>query len=182
MLLRHSQYVALFRDLATRHQLIQHTPAVVRFARVVVSIDPFQKIVDLAEMTENMLGRYYKPGATSQVLVVESCHTQYLDNGGDHKQRRRSGAFYVFQKIANPKDQDQVEVAIDASEQTGEQIMAAVLHALAGQVKVRVDEKSITADTIGPVGDGTWYGTRFDFDFTNPATAALAYNPAAFSS
>ena len=181
-MLRHSQYVALFRDLATRHQLIQHTPAVPRFARVVVSIDPFQKAVDLAEMAENQLDRYYKPGSTSQMLVVESCHTQYLDNGGDNKQRRRSGAFYVFQKVDERTNQDQIEAAIDASEQTGEQILGALLHALSGQVKVRVDEKSISSDTIGPVGDGTWYGTRFDFDFTNPATQALAYNPAAFLS
>lgn len=179
-MLRHSQYVARLRELATRHRLIQHTPQVVRFARVVVSIDPFQKAVDLAEMTENMLGRFYKAGATSQVLVVESCHTQYQDNGGDNKQRRRSGAYYVFQKVANAKDPDQVEAAIDASEQTGEEVMAALLHSLNGQTKVRLDEKSITSDTIGPVGDGTWYGTRFDFDFTNPATAALAYNPTAF--
>lgn len=182
MMLRHSQYVSLLRELATRHRLIQHTPAVARFARVIVSIDPFQKAVDLAEMTENQLGRFYRQGATSQMLVVESCHTQYLDNGGDNRQRRRSGAFYVFQKLANPQSQDQIEAAIDATEQTGEEIMGGLLHALLGQVKVRVDEKSITSDTIGPIGDGTWYGTRFDFDFTTPATAALVYNPAAFIS
>ncbi|MCA8830521.1 hypothetical protein [Hymenobacter pini] len=180
-MLRHSQYVAVFRDLATRHQLIQHSPAQPRFARVVVSIDPFQKQVDLAEMARTQLGRYYKAGATNQMLVVESCHTQYLDNGGDNKQRRRSGAFYVFQKIADSNNQDQIEQAIDATEQTGEQILAAVLHQLSGQVKVRIDEKSITSDTIGPIGDGTWYGTRWDFDFTTPATAALAYNPSVFN-
>ncbi|SHL87973.1 hypothetical protein [Hymenobacter psychrotolerans] len=179
-MLRHSQYVALFRDLATRHQKIQHSPKVPRFARVVVSIDPFQKQVDLAEMAEKQLGRHYAPGSTSQMLVVESCHTQYLDNGGDNRQRRRSGAFYVFQKLPKDFTQDDIELAIDATEETGEQLLAAVLHALAGQVKVRLDEKSISADTIGPIGDGSWYGTRFDFDFTNPATAALTYNPAAF--
>ncbi|WBO86244.1 hypothetical protein [Hymenobacter yonginensis] len=180
-MLRHSQYVALFRDLATRHHKIQHSPQVSRFARVVVSIDPFQKQVDLAEMAQTQLGRHYAPGSTSQMLVVESCHTQYLDNGGDNKQRRRSGAFYVFEKLPKNFTEDQVEAAIDATEQTGEQILAAVLHQLSGQVKVRLDEKSISSDTIGPIGDGTWYGTRFDFDFTNPASAALAYNPAAFS-
>lgn len=180
-MLRHSQYVALLRDLATRHQKIKHTPEVPRFARVVVSIDPFQKQVDLAEMAETQLGRNFQPGSTTQMLVVESCHTQYLDNGGDNKQRRRSGAFYVFQQVETAKDQDEIEAAIDATEETGEQILAAVLHSLAGQVKVRIDEKSITSDTIGPIGDGTWYGTRFDFDFTTPATAALAYNPAVFA-
>ncbi|RSK44716.1 hypothetical protein [Hymenobacter perfusus] len=180
-MLRHSEYVAVFRELATRHQKIQHTPQVARFARVVVSIDPFQKMVDLAEMTSTQLGRNYQEGATSQMLVVESCHTQYLDNGGDHKQRRRSGAFYVFEKLPKGFTQDHIETAIDATEQTGEQILAAVLHQLSGQVKVRIDEKSISSDTIGPVGDGTWYGTRFDFDFTNPAGAALVYNSAVFS-
>jgi hypothetical protein len=180
-MLRHSHYIAVLRELATRHQRIQHSPQVRRFARVIVSIDPFQKQVDLAEMAEAQLGRYYQPGSTSQMLVVESCHTQYLDNGGDNKQRRRSGAYYVFEKVANAKDQDAIEAAIDATEETGEQILGALLHMLAGQAKVRLDEKSITSDTIGPLGDGTWYGTRFDFDFINPANVVLAYNAAVFS-
>jgi hypothetical protein len=179
-MLRHSQYVAVFRDLATRHALIRHSAATPRFARVVVSIDPLQRQVDLAEMAEKHLGRHYKPGDTTQTLIVESCHTQYLDNGGDNRQRRRSGAFYVLQKLPKGFTQDDVELAIDASEQTGEQILGALLHQLSDQVKVRLDEKSITGDTIGPVGDGTWYGTRFDFDFTTPANAALAYTPAVF--
>ena len=48
-------------------------------------------------------------------------------------------------------------------------------------VKVRWPIGAILSDAVGPLHDGTWYGTRFDFKIISPANAALAYNAAAFS-
>lgn len=179
MMLRHSHYVGLLRELATRHQLIQHSEAAPRFARIVTSIDPLQRVVDLHELSEKILGRRIKPGPGQQVLVVESLQTDYQGGVGDNRTRLRHGAFLVLQQV--PKnDHDAIEAAIDLTEQTAEELIGALENRLAGQVKVRLLPESLGSDAIGPLGDGTWYGTRMDFDFTNPASAALAYNPSAF--
>jgi hypothetical protein len=179
MMHRHSQYVGLLRELATKHQLIQHREASPRFARIITSIDPLQRVVDLHELSEKILGRRLKPGPGQQVLVVESLQTDYQGGVGDNRTRLRHGAFLVLQQV--PKnDYDAIEAAIDRTEQTAEELIGALEYRLAGQVKVRILPESLGSDAIGPLGDGTWYGTRMDFDFTNPASAALAYNPSAF--
>jgi hypothetical protein len=178
--MRHSDYTALFRGLAERHHLIRHRADSPRFARIVVSIDPLQRVVDLTEMQETLLGRFLKPNAGEQVLVLESFMTQYADNGGDNRTRRRKGAFFVLEQVAS-KRPDAVELALDRTEQTAEQVMAAVLHAYEDDFKTRFEVNGFTCDPVGPIGDGTWYGARFDFDWTEPANAALAYAPSAFT-
>ncbi|WP_400194044.1 hypothetical protein [Hymenobacter sp. B81] len=178
-MLRHSEYIALLRNLATRHVSIGHTPAASRFARIVVSIDPLQRVVDLHEFTNNVLGARLKPALGQQVLVVESCQTDYLDNGGDNRTRLRHAAFMVLQQV-KANDHDAVEAALDATEETAEDLIGGIEFLLADQVKVRIQPNSLGSDSIGPLGDGTWYGTRMDFDFTTPATAALAYKPYKF--
>ncbi|GAA3954120.1 hypothetical protein [Hymenobacter algoricola] len=178
-MLRHSQYVGLLRTLATTHKKIQHTPVAPRFARVIISVDPMQRVVDMHEL--GTLLTKLKAGPGAQVLVVESCTTDYLDNGGDNRQRRRHGAFMVLQKLKSNTDYDAIEHALDATEITAEQIVGGIEQHLAGQVKVRLVPGSLAGDDIGPLGDGTWYGHRMDFDFTTPASAALAYDSSAFN-
>ncbi|UOR06749.1 hypothetical protein MUN82_06520 [Hymenobacter aerilatus] len=178
--MRTSEYNALFRGLAMRHKLIQHTEAAPRFCRIVVSIDPLQKIVDMSELMSKVIGRTIKPGPGQQVLVVESFHTQYRESG-DNRTRLRSGAFMVLQQVT-AGDHDAIEQVLDRTEQTGEELLAAILADPKYQVKNRFDPSSITSDELGPLGNGTWYGTRFDFDFITPASAALHHNPTAFLS
>ena len=125
-----------------------------------------------------VIGRRLKPGPGQQVLVVESFHTQYRE-AGDNRTRLRSGAFMVLQQVAST-DYDAIEQVLDRTEQTGEELLAEILAQPEYQIKHRFEPGSITSDELGPLGDGTWYGTRFDFDFTTPASAALRRNPAAF--
>ncbi|MBC6698868.1 hypothetical protein [Hymenobacter sp. BT190] len=176
--MRTTDYNSLFRGLATRHKLIQHTEAAPRYARIVVSIDPYQKVVDMHELMTKIIGVRLKPGPGEQVLVVESFHTLYRE-AGDNRTRLRSGAFMVLQQVKT-KNHDAIELVLDATEQTGEQLLGAILADRKYQVKYRFDPGSITSDELGPLGDGTWYGTRFDFDFVTPANQALAYTPDAF--
>ncbi|PJJ59447.1 hypothetical protein [Hymenobacter chitinivorans] len=182
MLLRHSQYVGLLRQLAMTHKRIQHTAALSRFARIIVAQDPYQRQAEMHELTK-VIGRTgkVKPPAGSHVLVAESCVTDYRDNQGDNRQRVRHGAFMVLQQVPSATDNDAIELALDDTEQTAEEIMGAIEHALQGQVKVRITPGSLASESLGPLGDGTWYGTRLDFEFTTPATAALAYKPDAFT-
>ncbi|MDO7875547.1 hypothetical protein Q5H93_12455 [Hymenobacter sp. ASUV-10] len=177
--MRNSQYAALFKGKAETHGLIRHRDNSPRFARIIVSIDPLQRQVDLLEMQETLLGRLLKPNHGEQVLVLESLQTQYTDNQGDHYQRRRRGAFFILEQV--PKGQDHW-LALDRTEQTGEEILGAILADYADDVQVRWPIEAIQSDAVGPLHDGTWYGTRFDLEFTTPANAALAYRPEAFPS
>jgi hypothetical protein len=178
-MLRQASYTATFRRWAERHKLIQHTDAAPRFARIIISADPLQRVADLHELTSKVLGVKLKPGPGQQVLVLEALQTSYRNNGGDNRTRVRSGAFYVLQQV-DKNNRDTIDAALDATEETGEDILAAIIQELSAQVKIRLDESSITNDPATALGDGTWYGTRFDFDYTTPATPALTYSPAKF--
>lgn len=176
--MRNSEYAALFRLLATRHARIRHREDSPRFARVIVSVDPMQKQMDLLEMQETLLGRYLKPGAGEQVLVLESLQTQFVDNNGDNYQRQCRGAFFLLEQKS--KDVDPW-LLLDRTEVTGEQILAAARHEYEQNMKVRWPVGSILSDAVGPVGsNATWYGTRFDFEIFAPANAGLTYNPIDF--
>ena len=177
--MRSSTYEGLFYNLAQSHQLILHRDDSPRFARIVVSVDPMQRQVDLHEMQTVLLGRYLKPGAGQQVLVLESLQTAYRDNHGDNYQRQRRGAFFILEKVT---DQKKAWETLDRTEQTGEQLLGAIRHKYSEDPRVRWDIGSIQADAVGPLGEASdWYGTRFDFEFSTPATAALQFNPAVFT-
>lgn len=177
--MRSSTYEGLFYNLAKSHQLIRHQDDAPRFARIIVSVDPMQKQVDLYEMQTTLLGRYLKPGAGEQVLVLESLQTAYRDNQGDNYQRQRRGAFFVLEQVL---DKAKAWEALDRTEQTGEQLLGAVLEKFRDDPKVRWQVGSIQADAVGPVGEALdWYGTRFDFEFFTSATAALRFDSAVFT-
>ncbi|MGI4762330.1 MAG: hypothetical protein ACRYF0_16590 [Janthinobacterium lividum] len=176
--MRNAAYEGLFYELARTHNLIRHQDAAPRFARIIVSVDPMQKLADLAEMEETLLGRYLRPESGQQVLVLESLQSQVQDNQGDNQQLRRRGAFFVLQQAEHARDAWRI---LDQTETTGEQLLGAVRHQLQDTPKIRLVLGSIALDAIGPIGDGTWYGTRFDFEFSTPATRALSYDPAAFT-
>lgn len=177
--MRNATYEALFRRLAGTHQLIRHRDDSPRFARIITSVDPLQRQVDLLEMQETLLGNFLQPGAGEQVLVLESLQTQYRDNQGDNYQRQRRGAFFVLEQVL---DKTKAWPALDRTEQTGEDLLGAVLAEYRDQPsQARWEVGTFNADAVGPLHDGTWYGTRFDFEFFTSATRALAYRPAAFT-
>ena len=176
--MRNAAYEGLFYNLAKTHKLIRHRDDAPRFARIIVSVDPIQKLADLAEMEETLLGRYLKPDSGQQVLVLESLQSQVQDNQGDNQQLRRRGAFFVLAQAPHARDAWRI---LDETETTGEQLLGAVRHELESTPKIRLVLGSIALDAVGPIGDGTWYGTRFDFEFFTPATRSLTYDPAAFT-
>ena len=176
--MRNSEYCALFRTIAGRNNRIRHTEQNPRFARIITSVDPLQRQVDLLEMQETLLGRKgLKADYGEQVLVLESLQTQYRDNNGDNYQRTARGAFFLLEQ--KTKDGD-AWTLLDRTEENGEQVLAAARREYEAQVKVRWPVGSIVADAVGPIGD-QWYGTRFDFEIISPANAGLTYNPAAFT-
>jgi hypothetical protein len=176
--MRNAAYEGLFYRLAQQHQLIRHRDNAPRFARIIVSVDPLQKLADLAEMEEMLTSRYLTADSGKQVLVLESLQSQVRDNNGDNYQHARRGAFFVLGQAAEARD---AWAIIDQTEITGEQLLGAVLHEFEDDPRTRLSVGSIALDAVGPLGDGSWYGTRFDFEFFTPATSALRYDAAAFS-
>lgn len=176
--MRNATYAALFEGLASRHELIRHRPDSPSFARIIVSADPYQRQVDLLEMQELFLSQVNLADPSDQVLVLESLQTQYRDNQGDNYQRQSRGAFFVLQQKTDALEAWEI---LDRTEQTGEELLAAVRHQYEHQVKVRFPVASVLSDAIGPLTGG-WYGTRFDFEILSPANAGLTYNPTKFSS
>jgi hypothetical protein len=129
-------------------------------------------------MEEMLTSRYLTADSGQQVLVLESLQSQVRDNNGDNYQHARRGAFFVLGQAAEARD---AWAIIDQTEITGEQLLGAVLHEFEDDPRTRLAVGSIALDAVGPLGDGSWYGTRFDFEFFTPATSALRYDPAAFS-
>ncbi|MFC7669275.1 hypothetical protein ACFQT0_19400 [Hymenobacter humi] len=119
-----------------------------------------------------------KPNAGEQVLVLESLQTQFADNNGDNYTRQCRGAFFLLEQKAAGVDAWEI---LDRTELSGEEMMAAARHEYENNLKIRWPIGSILADAVGPLHDGTWYGTRFDFEIIAPANAGLKYNPAAFN-
>jgi len=176
--MRNAAYEGLFYKLAQTHKRIRHDDKAPRFARIIVSVDPIQKLADLAEMEEMLTSRYLTADSGEHVLVLESLQSQVQDNQGDNQQLRRRGAFFVLAQSPTTRDAWRI---LDETETTGEQLLGAVRHELESTPKVRLVLSSIALDAVGPIGDGTWYGTRFDFEFFTPATRSLTYDPTAFT-
>ena len=173
-------YSELLRDLATRHVDIRHStaPKGCRYLKVVVAADPIQKEVNLANFYNKAKATW--PGNAPFVLHL-SYDTLYEDTGSDQVLAHRRGGFIVLLK-AKDTDESRDEV-LTLTERIGHELLAAVcdfFRGPAGRRAGRVLQRTgMAADAVGPLGD-SFYGTRFEFDFTESATQTLQFNPAKF--
>jgi hypothetical protein len=178
--MRHLEYTAIFRDLATRHLALQHRDDQVRFVRMIVSSDPIQKLLDYQEFTDGLRNKInLKAGGAC--LVLENYQSNYTDNDGDFFGKEHLGAFLVLKPVKEG-DYNRRDEVIDECEAIGEEVMAAAIHQLRALPRsVQVTPADVLQEAIGPVGDN-FYGARFNFSFRTPATGELTYNPDKFSS
>jgi hypothetical protein len=172
-------YNALFKELARTHVAIQATPANNRFIRILVSSDIVQKQLDLNEFYGFLKNKLKAPEG-QPFLVAENYQADYSDNQGDYFSRDYQGAYLVLQKV-KPGDFDARDVAIDASEEIAEDLLAAVIQKLRAQHNARITVADAFCEHIGPVADG-YVGARMNLSWSAPATPALTYNPEKFLS
>jgi hypothetical protein len=177
-MLNQTTYSDLLRDLATRHLDIQHTPTTRRYLKIVVAADPIQKQVNLANFYSKLKGSF---PADAPFLLQMTYDTLHEDTGSDEVKAHRRGGFIVLKKAKNTEEsKDEV---LTETERIGYELMAGVcefFRGMAGRRAGRVlARSSIAADAVGPVADD-FYGTRFEFDFTESATEVLTYNPTKF--
>jgi hypothetical protein len=174
-MLNQTTYTDLMRDLATRHKEIQHTAKDLGYLKIVVAADPVAKQVSLTNFYSKLKGSF--PGKRPFVLQL-TYDTLHEDTGSDEVKAHRRGGFIVLKKAANSEtSRDEV---LTETERIGYELMAAVcefFRGMAGRRAGRVLQRSsIAADSVGPIADD-FYGTRFEFDFTESATKALTFNP-----
>ena len=166
-------YTNLFRGLAQRHRAILATPDNNRFTRIIISADPIQKQIDLAEFYAKLRSRIQAPYG-QPVFVLENYQVDYNDNQGDYLSRQAQGAFLVLQLVRSG-DFDGRDTAIDNCEHVAEELLAAALRPLREEHQVRISVGDAWAEHLGPIADG-YYGVRMNFAWTDPATRDLSYN------
>lgn len=179
-MLNQTTYSDLIRDLATRHVDIRHSdaPKGRRYLKIVVAADPIQKQVNLANFYTKLKGEF--PSGAPFVLQL-TYDTLHEDTGSDQVLAHRRGGFMVLHKAQNTEaSRDEI---LSLTERIGYELMAGVcafFRGPAGRRAGRVLQRTgLAADAVGPVADD-FYGTRFEFDFTESATRALTYDPTKF--
>jgi hypothetical protein len=171
-------YTDLVRDLATRHKEIQHTPTKRRYLKIIVASDPIQKLVSLTNFYDKAKATW--PGNAPFVLHM-TYDTLHEDTGSDHVLAHRRGGFIVLHKAQNTEEsRDEI---LTLTERIAYELMAGVcefFRGMAGRRAGRMLQRTgMAADAVGPIGDG-FYGTRFEFDFTESATTLLTYDSTKF--
>lgn len=177
--MRNTEYNQLFREQARRHVDIQHTAKECRFLRMTLSTDPVARILDLREFYDSLKSKLkLKPGKFA--MLLQSYEADYGDNGGDHRTKHFIGAIIILGKV-KPGDYDEQETVQDKTEEIGEDIMGYVLHLFNTSFMPHrvMTANDLQSAKVGPVGDN-FYGTRFDFTFSEPAGQALYYKPEKF--
>jgi hypothetical protein len=178
--MRNTEYNQLFREQARCHVDIQHSPQECRFLRMTLSTDPVAQHLDLQEFNNSLKSRLkLKPGRFA--LVLQSYEADYTDNGGDHRTKQFIGAIIILGQV-KPGDYDEQEAVQDKTEEIGEDIMGHVLHLFDNSFMPHrvMTANDIQAAKVGPVGDN-FFGTRFDFSFSEPAGQALIFKPSKFT-
>jgi hypothetical protein len=103
--------------------------------------------------------------------------TLHEDTGSDHVLAHRRGGFMVLHKAANTEgSRDEI---LTLTERIGYELIAAICDFFRGPAGRVLNRSSIAADAVGPIGDD-FYGTRFEFDFTESATKLLTYDATKF--
>lgn len=177
-MLKNSDYTALLKDLAERHKAVTRPDGKRVFTKVIVSSDPVAKQVNLS----TFYGMLRNDFGERPFVVALSYDAVHEDKGDGAFLAHRRGGFMVLAKAKNTEAGR--DLVLDATEQIGYQLMAAVAEAFRGLAGRRLGRmlnlSSLAVDSIGPVGDG-FTGTRFEFDFTESATLALQFDAAQFN-
>ena len=173
----HSDFVALVRQLVTRHKAIRHreVDGQRRFVRAAISFDLVQAQVDLQEL-DNMLRNQLAP--TGPYVCLLSYEAQYADNGSDQHTKTCHGGLLVLDR-PTPQDADSLDAVYSATEALGEQLQATLLRdfstTAARREGRRFSANDLDSDRVARIGDGL-AGTRFVFSFTVAANAALTHD------
>ena len=178
-MLKNSDYTTLLKGLAERHKAIGRVDGKRVFTKVILSSDPVAKQLNL----NTFYGMLKNSGFGKRPFVVATSYDAVHEDKGDGAfLAHRRGGFLVLAQAENTEaGRDGV---LDATEAIGYQLMAGVSEAFRGLAGRRLGRllnlSSLAVDSIGPISD-SFFGTRFEFDFTESATMALTFDAAHFN-
>ncbi|MCA8831975.1 hypothetical protein [Hymenobacter pini] len=170
--MRHQQYSNMGRELARRHQDIQHSDTKCRFLRILISTDPIQKQLDLSDFYNSLRNTLDLP-ADKAAMVLENYQADYDDNQGDAYYKFHHSSFIVL-KLVEAGNYEARDQAIDETERIGEELMAAYIEQLT-EAGMYITPADVMQEAVGPIA-GQFVGCRFNYVFRSSARQALTYN------
>jgi len=174
--MKHSEYVAYFKDIATRQPDLLHTDAVNRFARVIYSEWPTPTL----QLSEFLA--LNKSGLNFPFMLCETWVRRTRAAGSEHLDHVFKGSFFIGDHLAEAKNYDQLEVLFDKTDRIASDIESYMLQEFEehlngdDQPKRNLIEGSFQLEHIGPFS-GDKYGTRCEFQYSQSAGKWHVHDP-----
>lgn len=117
----HNTYSNTFRNIAMMHKKLGHLrkgEQDIHFVRAVLSKHPMLSEGDLKEFLRSIHNKLRFPA-----MVLVSYSAEYSAENHDAKRKKFMGEFFILDRVKKD-DFDDLEVKLDETEQTGEEIIA----------------------------------------------------------
>jgi hypothetical protein len=176
--MKHSDYIAYFRDVATRQPDLLHTEQSKHFFRVIYSEWP-SPTLQLDEYLAAKKGELHFP-----FLLCETWRRKLRATSSEHLEYVYTGSFFVGDLLVQRKDFDGLEVLFDKTDRIAQDIVSYMLQEFEDHLNARgtgakryLIENSIDDEKIGPFGNN-YYGTRVSFQYTQNVSRSAAHTTA----
>jgi hypothetical protein len=174
--MRHSEYTTLFRTIAEKHIDIQHSGESMHFARLILSADPFNKLI-IEEFLNSLKSSMQFP-----FMLSISYDADFENNGSDHTWKVYNASYILLDLPEKGNFQDQEE-KIDKMEEVGEDILGYLKNEFNANKAIATYRLDLNTIHIEKVGDicGKYYGARVDLQFMKAGNQNLKFKPEKFS-
>ncbi len=180
--MNHTEFTALFREVASAHLEIQHTGQSPHFARIVLTRDPFlDSRAQIAEFLNNSRDRLKSP-----MMLISSYTSEYVDNEGDFIGKILTARMIILQDVKKD-DYQQEEEAYNRTEEIGEECLAWINEylennpQLAGTPVGKLLWTGTGNEKLSGITDRNLTGTGFTLSLLDNNNANLTFNPAKFT-
>ncbi len=155
----HTEYTTLFRDLATRHQDIQHSEQQSHFARIVLSSDPMFPMG--AQVDEFLNGLSYK--LHSPFVLLSAYERDFADDRSDNIMAGLNGRIIVLEDL-NKRDFESEEAAYTRTDEIALDIVSEVYNQMSEDPRLgMLDWNQVGSEKMRISGRRNLAGTGYSF-------------------
>lgn len=175
--MKHSEYTALFREIAGRHMDIQHTAEKMHFARMILSRDPYlNSQLQIGEFIDSLRNKLHTP-----CMLIASFEADYRDNRSDSTDKALYGRMIILDEVKRG-DFESEEQALDATEQIGEECLAYLANILEEELPQlgMLEWNGASSEKLSGISSRNMAGTAFNFYIVHGAESNIEYNPDKF--
>lgn len=183
--MKHSQYIALFREVASRHVDLNHDADNMRFARLVLSRDPYlNSQMQISEFVDSLRNELLSP-----CMLIASYEAEYRDNRSDSVEKALFGRMIILKEVSKGDFQEE-ELALEHTEQIGEECLAYLAARLQNDIDEEEEADLVPAylewngasnEKLSSISTRNFAGTAFNFYIVHGAEAAVHFNPDKFN-